>query len=44
MLLVVPADAAVRRVFEPTGIDFLIPRFADLNQALQQAHAVLPAS
>jgi anti-anti-sigma factor len=44
LLLVLPADAAVRRVFELTGIDFLIPRLADLNQALQQAHAVLPAS
>jgi len=44
LLLVVPGSAAVRRVFELTGIDFLIPSFADLDQALQQAHAVLPAS
>jgi anti-anti-sigma factor len=43
LLLVVPADAAVHRVFELTGIDFRISRFADLDQALQQAHAVLPA-
>ena len=44
LLLVIPASAAVRRVFELTGIDFLIPSFADLNQAMQQAHAALPAS
>jgi anti-anti-sigma factor len=44
LLLVVPASAAVRRVFELTGTDVLIPNFADLNQAMQQAHAVLPAS
>jgi hypothetical protein len=34
----------VRPVFELTGTDFLIACFADLNQALQQAHVVLPAS
>jgi anti-anti-sigma regulatory factor len=44
LLLVIPASAAVRRVFELAGIDFLIPSFADLNQAMQQAHAALPAS
>ena len=44
LLLVVPASAAVRRVLELTGTGVLIPNFADLNQAIQQAHAVLPAS
>lgn len=35
--LVLPARAPiVRRVFEVTGIDGLIPNFTDLNQALQR--------
>ena len=42
LLLVIPADAAVLRVFALTGLDRLIPIFADLNDALEQAHAGLP--
>ena len=42
LLLVTPADAAVARVLAFAGLDRLIPSFADLNQALQAAHAVLP--
>jgi anti-anti-sigma factor len=41
-LLVVPAEAAVLRVFTLAGIDRLIPRFTDLRKALEQVHAVLP--
>jgi anti-anti-sigma factor len=41
LLLVIPADHAVLRVFALTGIDQLIPRFADLSEALEQAHAVV---
>jgi anti-sigma B factor antagonist len=33
LLLVVPARGAVRRIFELTGIDFLIPNFTDLSEA-----------
>jgi anti-sigma B factor antagonist len=40
LLLVVPARGAVRRIFELTGIDFLIPNFTDLSEALQKASAV----
>ena len=43
LVLVIPASA-VLRVFALTGIARVIPHFADLNQALQQAHVVLPAS
>jgi anti-sigma B factor antagonist len=42
LLLVIPADAAVLRVFALTGLDRLIPIFSDLNDALEQAHAALP--
>jgi anti-anti-sigma factor len=42
LLLVIPADAAVLRVLAFAGLDRLIPTFADLNQAIQQAHAVVP--
>jgi hypothetical protein len=42
LLLVIPASGAVLRVFALAGIDRLIPSFADLNQALKQAHAVVP--
>jgi anti-sigma B factor antagonist len=42
LLLVIPASAAVLRVFAITGIDRLIPNFADLNEALAVARAVLP--
>ena len=37
-----PADALVLRVLAFTGIEDLIPRFADLNEALEHAHAVVP--
>jgi anti-sigma B factor antagonist len=42
LLLVIPADAAVLRVFALAGLDQIIPIFADLNGALEQAHAVVP--
>jgi anti-sigma B factor antagonist len=42
VLLVTTADTPVRRAFELTGTDFLIPSFADLTKALQQARTVLP--
>lgn len=42
LLLVIPASSFVRRVFAFAGIDGLIPDFADVNEALEQAHAVLP--
>jgi anti-sigma B factor antagonist len=42
LLLVIPASAFVLRVFALTAIDRLIPSFADLNEALEQAHAVVP--
>jgi anti-sigma B factor antagonist len=41
LLLVIPASA-VLRVFALTGITRVIPHFADLNQALAQAQAVVP--
>ena len=41
LLLVIPASA-VPRVFALTGITRVIPHFADLNQALAQAQAVVP--
>jgi len=34
--LVMPADGAVRRVLDVTGLDRLIPHFAGLEQALEQ--------
>src|SRR5215472_13893982 len=34
--LVMPADGAVRRVLDVTGLDRLIPHFAGLEQALAQ--------
>jgi anti-sigma B factor antagonist len=42
LLLVIPADAAVLRVLAFAGLDRLIPSFADLHQALEQARAVVP--
>ena len=39
LLLVIPASTAVRRVFAISGIDLCIRTFADLNEALDQAHA-----
>jgi anti-anti-sigma factor len=36
LLLVIPADAAVLRILALTGLDQLIPRFADLNEALSR--------
>lgn len=40
--MVVPASAAVLRVFALAGIDRLVPNFANLNEALEQAQAVVP--
>ena len=37
--LVIPASASVLRVFAITGIDQVIPNFADLDEALQPAPA-----
>jgi len=34
--LVIPADSAVSRIFTVTGLDWVIPRFARLDQALAQ--------
>jgi anti-anti-sigma factor len=42
LLLVIPPGADVLRVFALTGLDQLIPIFANLNAALEQAHAFLP--
>lgn len=42
LLLVIKPNAAVLRVLILTGIDQLIPQFADLHQALEAAHAVVP--
>jgi len=42
LLLVRPASAAVLRVFVINGLDRLIPHFANLNEGLEQAHAVVP--
>ena len=42
LLVVRPASAAALRVFAITGLDRLIPHFANLNEALEQAHAVVP--
>ena len=41
LLLVIPASA-VLRVFALTGIARVIPHFADLNEALEHAQAVVP--
>jgi anti-sigma B factor antagonist len=41
LLLVIPASA-VLHVFALTGIARIIPHFADLNEALEQAQAVVP--
>ena len=40
--LVIPASAAVLRVFALTGIDRLIPNFTDLEEALEPAPAAAP--
>jgi anti-sigma B factor antagonist len=37
--LVIPASAMVLRIFEITGLDQVIPNFADLDEALQPAPA-----
>ena len=42
LLMITPASAAVLRVFALTGIDRVIPSFADLHEALGHAHAVVP--
>jgi anti-sigma B factor antagonist len=42
LLLVIPVGAFVLRVFAIAGIDQIIPIFADLNEALEQAQAVVP--
>src|SRR6266480_5592885 len=39
--LVIPASASVLRVFALTGIDQVIPNFADLDEALAPAPAAL---
>jgi anti-sigma B factor antagonist len=40
--LVIPASAAVLRVFALTGIDRLIPNFTDREEALEPAPAAAP--
>jgi len=42
LLLVIPPGARLLRVFALTGIDRIIPNFADLPGALEAAHAVVP--
>jgi anti-anti-sigma factor len=42
LLVISPASTTVLRVLALTGLDQLIPIFADLNEALEQAHAVIP--
>ena len=42
LLLVIPASSFVLRVFAFAGIDRLIPNFADLHEALEDAQAVVP--
>ena len=42
LLLAIPASSFVCRVFALAGINRFIRSFADLNEALEQAHAVLP--
>lgn len=42
LVLVIPAEGAVLRVFALAGLDRLIPIFADLNEALEQAQAIFP--
>ena len=42
LLMVIPASAFVLSVLTLTGIDRLIPNFADLHEALEAAHAVVP--
>lgn len=42
MRLVIPTACMVRRVFEITGLDGLIPSFPDLDQALEPAPAAAP--
>ncbi|HKA98868.1 MAG TPA: STAS domain-containing protein [Streptosporangiaceae bacterium] len=39
LLLVVPANGAVQRIFALTGVDQLIPSFAGLDEALEPAPA-----
>ena len=39
--LLMPASAAVRSVFALTGIDYLIPTFTDLDQAVEPAPAAV---
>jgi anti-sigma B factor antagonist len=40
--LVIPASAAVLRIFAITGLDQVIPNFADLDEALAPAPAAAP--
>jgi len=42
LLLVIPPAAPLLRIFAITGTDRLIPHLPDLNEALEQAHAVVP--
>ena len=42
LLMVIPASAFVLSVFALTGLDRLIPNFADLQEALAEAQAVIP--
>jgi anti-sigma B factor antagonist len=42
LLLVIPPGAPVLRLFALTGLDQIIPIFANLNAALEQARALLP--
>ena len=41
LLMVIPASAFVLSVFALTGLDRLIPNFADLHEALEEAQAVV---
>jgi anti-anti-sigma factor len=40
--LVIPTSGAVLRIFTLTGVDRLIPNFADLDEALEPAPAAAP--
>jgi anti-anti-sigma factor len=42
LLLVIPASTFVLRAFAFAGLDGLISKFADLSEALEAAHAVVP--
>jgi len=42
LLMVIPASSFVLSVFALTGLDRLIPNFADLHEGLENAQAVVP--